>query len=176
MSKTTYITDKTYIVIKDKDILSLAMSRTTTCNIIIPHVCNNINAFGAGFAGYLAQKLPHVKDNFHLLGSKSKLGYTQFIEAYTNKDTGNKVIIANMIAQNGTINKSNSRPLNYHALCLCMNSVKNYSIELNNKDLSTPTEIYSPKFGSGLAGGNWQFISELIKDIWTNIPVFVFIK
>lgn len=34
--------------------------------------------------------------------------------------------------------------------------------------------IHCPKFGSGLAGGNWLFIEDLISDIWKNIPVFVY--
>jgi hypothetical protein len=165
-----------YHLIKNKDILELATNRTTTHNIIIPHVCNNVNGFGAGFAGYLSSKLPHVKENFHLLGNKAKLGYTQFIDAYINKDTNNKIIIANMIAQNGLISKLNTRPLNYFALASCMSTVKNQIINLKNKDVSTDIEIHCPKFGSGLAGGDWQFISELISDIWTNIPVYVYIK
>jgi hypothetical protein len=175
-NKTKFITNKPYITIKDQDIIDLAINRTSTANIIIPHVCNNVNSFGGGFAGYISNKLPHVKENFHLLGNKSKLGYTQFIDAYINKHTNNKVIIANMIAQNGLISKSNSRPLNYHALCICMSNIRKYITDLNNKDISTPAEIYCPKFGSGLAGGNWQFITEIINDIWTNTPVFVFIK
>jgi hypothetical protein len=35
-------------------------------------------------------------------------------------------------------------------------------------------QIHAPKFGSGLAGGNWAFIQELIKDIWNNYSVFIY--
>jgi len=31
---------------------------------------------------------------------------------------------------------------------------------------SQKAEIHCPQFGSGLAGGNWEFITELIEDIW----------
>jgi hypothetical protein len=168
--------DKCYVLIKNKDIIDLAKDRTSTHNIIIPHVCNNVNGFGAGFAGYISNMFPSVKENFHMLGNKAKLGYTQFVEAYINKNTGNKIFIANMIAQNGLISKSNSRPLNYFALANCMNDIKSKTIDLKSRDITTETEIHCPKFGSGLAGGDWQFISELIKDIWNNIPVYVYIK
>jgi hypothetical protein len=35
-------------------------------------------------------------------------------------------------------------------------------------------EIHCPKFGSGIAGGNWNFISDLIQDIWGSYDVFVY--
>jgi hypothetical protein len=35
-------------------------------------------------------------------------------------------------------------------------------------------QIHAPKFGCGLAGGNWNFIQDLITDIWKNIQVFVY--
>jgi hypothetical protein len=48
------------------------------------------------------------------------------------------------------------------------------------KNLANSTEsrveIHAPKFGSGLAGGNWLFISDLIDDIWGNINTFIYIK
>lgn len=168
--------NKSYNTIKNRDIIELCINRTLSNSVIIPHVCNNVNSFGGGFAGYLSPKLPHVKQNFHLLGNSAKLGYTQFIDGYINSNTGNKIIIANMIAQNGLINKSNPRPLNYFALGICMNNVKKQIIHMTDHDISTQIEIHCPKFGSGLAGGNWQFISELIKDIWTNIPTYVYVK
>ena len=36
-------------------------------------------------------------------------------------------------------------------------------------------EIHCPKFGSGLAGGNWNFISDLIDDVWGRYNVTVHI-
>jgi hypothetical protein len=44
----------------------------------------------------------------------------------------------------------------------------------NNFDKENTVQIHAPKFGSGLAGGNWNFIEELIKDIWLNIPVMIY--
>jgi hypothetical protein len=35
-------------------------------------------------------------------------------------------------------------------------------------------EIHCPKFGSGLAGGNWAFIEDLIEDIWGKYSVTVY--
>ena len=38
------------------------------CSVLIPHVCNNVNSFGAGFAGAVTKHFPLVKENYHLLG------------------------------------------------------------------------------------------------------------
>lgn len=143
------------------------------CSILMPHVCNNINLFGGGFAAAVANEFPIVKENFHLLGNQSKLGYVQYVGALKNKTHGHQLVFANMIAQNRIINQSNPRPLNYEALVKCMVDVRNY---VNNfqKNNDTKIEIHCPKFGSGLAGGNWSFIEQLIVDIWHNFTIFVY--
>lgn len=146
-------------------------------SIIVPHVCNNINAFGAGFAGAVARKYPIVKENYHLLGSnflKNNLGYVQFVDVYKDTNYGHRLIFANMIAQNGTISNTNPRPLNYLALTKSMVNIAKYIGQ--HFDIENRVQIHAPKFGCGLAGGNWNFVEELIKDIWTSIPVCIYSK
>lgn len=141
-------------------------------SVIIPHVCNNINLFSAGFAAHVAQRFPVAKDNFHLLGKTAKLGQVQHILVYQNKKYDHNIYVSNMIAQNGVYSDKNKRPLNYAALCYCMNDVKNFALKLKQNTEST-IQIHAPKFGSGLAGGNWDFICDLIEDIWSNIDVYI---
>lgn len=138
------------------------------CNVIIPHVCNNVNGFGAGFANDIAHYYPIVKDNFHLLGKKAILGYVQFVTVKEDPVYKYKLVFANMIAQNGIINSKNQRPLNYPALVKCMMTVRQHGLDIMNNNENTKVEIHAPKFGSGLAGGNWYFITDLIEDIWSN--------
>jgi hypothetical protein len=77
-----------------------------------------------------------------------------------------------MIAQNGLVGPKNIRPLNYFALIKAMNSINMY---IKTKlDPSEKIEIHCPKFGSGLAGGNWKFIENLIEDIWPAYFVSVY--
>jgi len=138
-------------------------------SIIVPHVCNNVNVFGAGFAAGVAKHYPIVKENYHLLGSKNILGYVQFVEADKDLTYGHKLIFANMIAQNGIIAKDNIRPINYGALAKTMYRVNEYiSVNFNNEN---KVQIHCPKFGCGLAGGNWNFIQDLILDIWEDYRV-----
>ena len=157
----------------DSDIFDSAISLVSAKNagstIIIPHVCNNIGIFGAGFAAAVRNKFPSVATNFELMGKKTKLGYVQYISVFKDHTYDHDLIFANMIAQNGIINNRNTRPLNYEYLVRCMIDVREF-IKNKNKDT---IQIRCPKFGSGLAGGDWRFISDLIEDIWININVIV---
>jgi hypothetical protein len=161
----TNIFDNTKQIISNKDKGS---------TIIVPHVCNNLGVFGGGFAAQLGNKYPVVKQNFELLGNKIPLGKVQYITIATENTYKHHIIVANMVAQNGIIGTSNRRPLNYEALVKSMCAVRQFILDFN-KTHDTRTEIHCPKFGSGLAGGNWQFIENLIQDIWSDIPIYVYI-
>lgn len=171
-----------YIILNNQNIFHKITERVKAqhngCTVFVPHVCNNIDSFGAGFAGQVSSIYPEVKSNYHLLGKhflKNNLGYSQFVDVYDDKQYGNKIIFVNMIAQNGIRNSTNTRPLNYAALSQCMISIARYIN--NNTGFLTKNEkieIHAPKFGSGLAGGNWNFISELIDDIWKKYPVYIY--
>lgn len=167
------------LLTSDQNIFEIAEGRVSASvlgsSVIIPHVCNNINLFGAGFAAAVTNKYPEVKENFHMLGNKAKLGNVQFVTTRHNKQHRQSLVFANMIAQNKTINDiSNPRPLNYESLVSCMTSVREFAKNLLNNE-HDKVEIHCPKFGCGLAGGNWLFISELIKDIWGDLDVFVYV-
>jgi hypothetical protein len=142
-------------------------------SVVVPHVCNNKNIFGGGFTSSINKHFPLVKHNFDLLGNNVKLGTVQYVSVLKENLYKREIIFANMIAQNGTINKENSRPLNYHSLMIGMVNIKKMIMAVN-KEKDDNIEIHAPKFGSGLAGGNWRFIEHLIEDIWQNIPVFIY--
>jgi hypothetical protein len=127
--------------------------------IMIPHVCNDLGLWGAGFVVPLGKKYPEAKkaylDEFKL--EYNKLGVTIMHQV------GQNTYVANMIAQHKV---GGERPLRYDSLCRCMNFVSEQCKIFN-------FEIYCPKFGSGLAGGNWRFIECLIQDFWVNQGIFV---
>lgn len=178
--KTNDIHKNDYLLVRNTNLFQIIKERISAgqngSSVIVPHVCNNVNAFGAGFASDVAEMYPEVKVNFHLLGNQSKLGQCQFIKVKTDKNYRYSIVFANMICQNKLISSLNKRPLNYAALVYCMNQVKNEAKTLKADSDNGRVEIHCPKFGSGLAGGNWNFISELIKDIWYDIPTFVYTK
>ncbi len=166
----------------NKNIFDVAESRIRAENngatVFIPHVCNNIDLFGAGFAAVIADQYPESKANYHMLGKKflrQNLGHSQIIKIKEDPKYKHSLYVVNMIAQNGIKNTSNTRPLNYAALTKSMVQLSNF-IYMNTgfSKQTEKIEIHAPKFGSGLAGGNWQFISDLIEDIWFNFTVFIY--
>lgn len=151
----------------------------TIGKIILPHVCNNIGVYGAGVALAIKNKwglaeyfyMKHCnswkKDgeiNPEIIGSNS---YVRLEENSVN------LCIVNMIAQNGLRSTYNPRPLNYGALSVCMKDIL-----IEQKDFIPGARICTVKFGSGLAGGNWYIIKELIDFIWIRqgINVTVYCK
>ena len=80
-----------------------------------------------------------------------------------------------MIAQNGTPSDRNARPINYLGLVKSMNTLGRFiRSETGFLNKTEKVEIHAPKFGSGLAGGNWYFINDLIEDIWGDFNVYIY--
>lgn len=153
---------------------------------IIPHICNNKNAFGAGFVVPLTKRFPLAKMDYHdwyrhqftesITTGEFGLGETQFITVEEPSDPVAKtklVVVANMVAQT----LGGSRPLSYSRLAECMIEVADHSCLLRKYVLEQPLykrlfpqgsslRIAAPMFGSGLAGGDWNFIERLIEDCW----------
>lgn len=143
-------------------------------SVVVPHVCNNIDLFGAGFAAAVSKHYPIVKENYHLLGKnflRNNPGYVQYVKVLEDKNYEHSLIFANMIAQNSTISKSNPRPLNYRHLVQSMIDIDKF---IKSKYQEQKIEIHMPKFGCGLAGGNWNFISDLIDDIWKDHNIYLY--
>lgn len=173
---------RNYVEINKIDIFqntkNIVNSNHNGATIFIPHVCNNIDLFGAGFAASVADKYPIVKTNYHLLGKtflKNNPGHCQIIQVYQEPKYKHRLFFANMIAQDGIINVKNPRPINYLSLARSMVNLSNY-IKQNTGFVqkNENVQIHAPKFGSGLAGGNWNFISDLIEDIWGEYNVYVY--
>ena len=179
----TKIDSKKYIIVND-NIFDNIKKRVTSDNngatIFVPHVCNNVDLFGAGFAAAIADVYPQIKQDYHLLGksylkSRANFGKAQILKVYENPKYKHKLYFVNMIAQNGTKRYDNPRPLNYAALVRSMREISDY-IQFNTGFINNQEkiEIHCPKFGSGLAGGNWEFIKDLIEDIWGRYFVTIY--
>ena len=123
---------------------------------IIPHCCNNLKVMGAGVALVLKNKWPGVEHKY--FESETTLGTVSFCLAEDDK-----IVIANMIGQNGTVSLSNPKPVKYWALARAMIAVLQFCTDECKDDKPV---IHTPKFGSDLAQGDWNFILELIREIW----------
>lgn len=165
--------------------------------VVIPHVCNNIKAWGAGFVMALSKKeeTPKkcyeqmFKDRTPMLGEVSFSSFlhtstymeyppymgSAILEWRDNGYSDPKIFVANMIAQDGVIGRSNYKiPLRYSALVKSMRTVADW-IKDREERFSVKHVIHTPKFGSELAGGNFKFISELIREIWLEDGISVVI-
>ena len=145
--------------------------------IILPHVVNDKKAFGAGFVIPLARQFPIVKqeylkwaesDGYDVAFSEDPcfiLGNTQFV------NVDDKVFVANMLAQT----LGGKRPLYYNHLARCMDEVAQFVFS-RTQSREHEARIFCPAFGSGLSGGYWPFVEQLIDDCWIrrNISVTVF--
>ena len=139
--------------------------------VVIPHVCNSINKWGAGFVLALNKKWKEPEKMYHAFieGNRPYPERNKNLPmlgkvCYAKID--NHLVIANMIGQDGVVSKDNPIPIKYKALANCMAEVFSY-IEMIKCQTSNPVVIHCPKFGSDLAMGRWDFILELIREIWT---------
>lgn len=136
---------------------------------IIAHVVNNCPVAGAGFVIPLMKQYPSWKSDYiyhsniikNKYGNKEILGHVHFYYP-KEKIEYNNVVIANMYGQDGVgYDEKGNPPIRYLALANAMNRVANEALDIE-------ADIIAPKFGSGLAGGNLEFIKLLIKEIWVN--------
>lgn len=119
---------------------------------IIAHVTNNLGAWGAGFVVPLGRAWPEARAAYMKDYSEGVLeyGHVSFVQI---TDLDRQGWIANMTAQ--TLGVEN--PLNMEALKECVGKVIAFAKEKG-------ASIHSPRFGAGLAGGNWKDIEALIAD------------
>ena len=132
--------------------------------IIVPHVCNDIGAWGAGFVVPLGKFYPKSKEEYMSWTMDRVLGRCQrvFIDS--------RLVIINMIGQHKCGYDKNGRPpIRYAALAECLRFVGDMAVAWGS-------EIHAPAFGSDLAGGDWNFIEELIKECWCDLdlPVTIY--
>ena len=148
--------------------------------IFIAHVCNDQGAWGAGFVLPLAKAYPGSRQGYLAWAGKAatefpneavftphfELGQVQLVKV---QEEGPTIYVANMLAQT----LGGSRPVFYNHLARCMDTVawavqgKTVAGTSNPLFAHEPEgRIICPLFGSGLAGGDWNFVEELIQDCW----------
>lgn len=153
--------------------------------VVIAHVCNDEGGWGSGFVVPLSK-------NYHLSESEYRrwhaegecinqdqdekipfqLGQVQFVYPIESDN----LVVANMIGQHKTIGSSGPgyTPVRYAAIADCLEHVFNYCIEAKTGH-ENKIEVHCPKFGAGLAGGNWTVIEALLDEIvGTVAPVIVY--
>ncbi len=138
-------------------------------NTVLAHVCNNAGGWGAGVVLAISKKWSQPEVAYREWAKRCAkreellpLGNVQFVPV------GNGQWVANMIAQ--TLGRPEGRdiPLSYVALKSCLQQLDTFA---DSHGLS----IAGPRFGSGLAGGDWDRIETLIRGaIHQDTPVTIY--
>jgi len=129
---------------------------------IIPHICNNVGGWGAGFVLALSRKWSEP-EKIYRAKKLYNLGDVDFV--YVEEG----IFVANMIAQNDVISNlrtGQKAPIRYYALTEALYKVNEFAEENNGS-------IHAPMFGSGLAGGDWNKIEDILRRI-TTVPVTIY--
>lgn len=136
-----------------------------TEKVLIPHVVNDVKAWGSGFVIAINQFSDYPRQLF--LRTEPKLGTNTVCKV------DSLTTVANMYAQAGISDLStgpgprNEKPIRYEHLVACMVGIRQLATIGQYK-------IICPEFGGLRAGGNWEFILELIEEIWCDIPTVVY--
>lgn len=130
---------------------------------VIAHGCNCVGGYGAGIAYEVAQRYPKAKESY-LTKYRSddgwKLGDVQLVNVAENS------YIANCATQ------FHFMPRNViHADYPAINSVFK---KLYNHCKANNLSIAIPLIGAGLAGGDWNIIYGIIKDIFVDWDITIY--
>ena len=131
---------------------------------ILIHICNTINAWGAGFVVPLARKWPITKRSYHEWYQENlslTLGTIQAVQV--EKD----IVVINMIGQEGIGGTKDNPPIRYEAVRECLQKVRGIALEHN-------ASVHAPYLmGAGLAGGDWNTIERIIIEELSDYDVSV---
>lgn len=127
---------------------------------IICHICNTWGKWGAGFVLALSNKWNYPED-YYRARQTYPLGEVDILSVE------DKILVANMIAQQGVrTNSDGIPPIRYGALAAALRKVNKVAEQMN-------ASLHMPRIGSGLAGGDWKTIEKIIETIVT-VPVTVY--
>jgi len=151
------------------DCLSPAVINRKDKVIFIPHVCNDVGGWGSGFVLAINKVSMKPREEYRIFSRLDdfKLGQIQKVLINDN------VFVVNMIAQRDCGGRLSHEGillgipnLRYDSLHECLLRLK---IEI--KLLKENVVVCSPKFGSGLAGGDWNKIEALILKVFSDMDL-----
>ena len=133
---------------------------------IICHICNNIGAWGAGFVLALSARWKEPERHYREWYAREntlKLGDVQFIQVEDD------VIVTNMIAQDNLLTSSNTIPVQYDAVEMCLRQVAYIAKKQG-------ASVHMPRIGCGLGGGEWSRIEDIVQRtlLEDDVPVTVY--
>lgn len=144
----------------------------TTC-LAIAHGCNAQGVMGRGVAKVIKSKYPKAFLKYRTAHEKYGLKLGEVISVI---ESGK--LILNCITQE-YYGKLSSVYVDYPAIRLCMREVNIkvayfYQIESTSPNTIDWMSVAFPKIGSGLGGGDWSVISDIIEEELTEVTPIVY--
>jgi len=133
----------------------------------IIHCCNDIGLWGAGFVLAISRRWSEPENQYcawHDLSlvhyaSRLPLGGIQPVKVDKN------LWVVNMIGQHGVGTRgSKEPPIRYDAIRACLSRVAVRALDTKYRGAYKSVAIHAPRFGAGLAGGDWNVIEKLIQE------------
>ena len=132
---------------------------------IIAHQCNCFCNMGSGIAPQIAKRYPSARaaDNATIKGDSDKLGtFTRaIISRNVNGETIDEGIVYNLYGQYGY--GGNGINTKYESLKQAMQKMQQQLKNENDEGI-----IGLPLIGCGLGGGDWEVVSKIINEVFTN--------
>ena len=120
---------------------------------IIVHVCNDIGGWGAGFVLALSRRWPEPEAEYRRWyeagGADFRLGAVQFVEVEPELE------IANLIGQRDIVASGGVPPVRYDAIEEGLGTIA-------ERAYVAGASVHMPRIASGLAGGDWSEVEQLI--------------
>lgn len=147
---------------------------------ILPHVCNNLGGWGAGYVVALSRRWPEPERRYREWsalcaeeGKKLPLGETQIIRV---SDEHGELFVANMVAQDGYRTRDRRVAVDSGALNSCLGWLGEWAVNMDfiRQGFDTgrrrwhgrrppPAVFHMPRIGCGLGGGSWSEIEGMIQ-------------
>jgi O-acetyl-ADP-ribose deacetylase (regulator of RNase III) len=133
---------------------------------IIIHCVNNIGAWGTGFVISLGKKYPSCRQEYWNTWRTKKLG------DIVPCSVAFGVTVIHMFGQQGIYYIRDVPPIRYNALRSCLEKIAKHIKE----NFKGPATVHCPRFGTGLASGNWAIIEKIIEEtlLAKDIEVYVY--
>lgn len=133
-------------------------------DIVVPHICNIDCNVTTNFYKKACEYYPTIHQ--FTLAENHNLGRCSILKV--KKEHNNTLWFCQMF----TDKTSKYKNINYMYLQNCLVELRRFCLTSIKKEYLN-LEIHTIKFGTGISGGRWSTVSDLISDSLQGIPTFV---
>ena len=128
----------------------------------ILHVVNDIGLWGAGFVLAISRRWMKPEEAYYSMGQRCNGYALGNIDVVKVEDD---LWVINMVGQSGVGQRGSSQPpIRYKAIRRALESVTIECLDSEYRGLFKAVSVHAPRFGSGLAGGDWNIIEQIINE------------